>query len=324
MQSSTAICPRSAPTVRPMKLSAASIARNEARRIGRCRQSLQGGCDEIVVVLNDATDETESVCRAHGARVFQRDWSGFRDQKNHAASLCGGEWILSIDAVQAVSAGLRPQIEAFIGSPGRVVGLQCPRKTWFMGRWIEQGLWYPDLSLRVYRRGRGEWVGEQHHERLAVDGPVSRDPGLAAVVALQLRGHQPADAEAGAVHRHVCRCPGARGTFGGAVEGPDSRPVGFLPPLFPEAGLPRRFSWSVHRRTAFLVATLRALDAADVRLYLASPRSSAEWIARQGIRVEWIDHDPWQRRQPLRDIARAMQQFDIGHVYHANLDDCLS
>lgn len=160
-----------------MRLSVSIIAKNEERRIGRCLASVQGWCDEIVVVLNDTTDATESICRAYGAEVYYRDWSGFKDQKNYAASLCHGDWILSLDADEAVSDELKQQIRQFVAAPGNFHGLRFPRKTRFMGRWITHGLWYPDLSLRLYRRGQGEWVGEQYHERLAVDGPIRRVRG---------------------------------------------------------------------------------------------------------------------------------------------------
>jgi len=155
------------------QLSVAIIARNEEKRIGRCLEVLHGWADEIVVVLNDTTDDTEAICHSFGAKVHHRAWSGFKDQKNYAASLCSGTWILSIDADEVLSEELKCEIRDFLNrSAPDYAAVEFPRKTQFMGRWIVHGLWYPDLSLRLYKKEFGQWVGEQYHERLEVNGKV--------------------------------------------------------------------------------------------------------------------------------------------------------
>ena len=59
------------------KLGVAIIAKNEAARIAACLDSVRGLADDVVVVISDTTDDTATICRAHGARVIEAPWLGF-------------------------------------------------------------------------------------------------------------------------------------------------------------------------------------------------------------------------------------------------------
>jgi len=54
------------------------------------------------------------------------------------------------------------------------VGFRIPRQNFFQGAWVRHGGWYPDLQLRLFRRGRGTFTGSAVHESVRVDGPVGR------------------------------------------------------------------------------------------------------------------------------------------------------
>ncbi|PTX92539.1 glycosyltransferase family 2 protein [Opitutus sp. ER46] len=162
------------PTLLP--ISVVIVARNEARNLARCLASVQGWTEDQVVVLNDTTDDSEAVCRQLGARVEQRPWQGYRDTKNAALALARHDWVLSLDADEEVSPALREAITAFIARADRdaFAGARFPRKVWFLDRWITHGDWYPDLSLRLFHRGRARWGGDAFvHEKIECDGPVA-------------------------------------------------------------------------------------------------------------------------------------------------------
>jgi glycosyltransferase involved in cell wall biosynthesis len=152
------------------------VAKNEASNLRRCLASVQGWVSDIVVLLNDTTDDSESVARSFGARVVHQPWRGYRDTKNAALALAANPWVLSLDADEEVSAALRDAIAAFFARPDRdrFAGARFPRKVWFIDRWITHGDWYPDYSLRLFRRDRARWGGDAFvHEKVECDGPVA-------------------------------------------------------------------------------------------------------------------------------------------------------
>jgi glycosyltransferase involved in cell wall biosynthesis len=159
-----------------LPLAVAIIAKNEAHNLPRCLASVQGWVAEIVVVLNDTTDASESIARAAGAAVHHLPWRGYRDTKNAATDLTQQPWVLSLDADEEVSPALRADISAFLARSDRdaFAGARFPRKVWFIDRWITHGDWYPDLSLRLFHRDRARWGGDAFvHEKIECRGPVA-------------------------------------------------------------------------------------------------------------------------------------------------------
>ncbi len=160
----------------PLPISVCIIAGAEARRIGRTLASVAGWAAEVDVVLNqDVADGTEEICLGHGARVFREPWRGHIAQKNSAADKATQPWLLGIDADEVVTPALRDEITRLLADPTiaeRCAGYSMPRLSFYAGRWIRHGDWYPDRKTRLWRRGQGRWVGEDPHDRLEVDGPV--------------------------------------------------------------------------------------------------------------------------------------------------------
>jgi glycosyltransferase involved in cell wall biosynthesis len=165
----------------PLPLSVVIVARNEAHNLPRCLASVRGWTAEIVVALNDTVDDSAALAAAHGARVHDLPWQGYRDTKNAALALAAHPWVLSLDADEEVSPALRADLEAFFrpaaGGPAPAEafsGARFPRLVWFIDRWIRHGDWYPDLSLRLFRRDRARWGGDAFvHEKIDCTGPVA-------------------------------------------------------------------------------------------------------------------------------------------------------
>ncbi|MBR1608423.1 MAG: glycosyltransferase family 2 protein, partial [Kiritimatiellae bacterium] len=162
-----------APACARPKLSVCIITGNEEENIRRCLESVSFA-DEIVVVDSFSTDRTLEIVREFTDRVFQHRWLGYIGQKSIARGLARGEWILFVDADEAVSPGLRAEIEALFrdGVPDEVAGFDFPRMVWFLHRWIRHGDWYPDAKLRLFRKERGRCCGTEPHERIDVSGEV--------------------------------------------------------------------------------------------------------------------------------------------------------
>jgi len=160
----------------PLPISVVIVARNEAHNLPRCLASVRGWVAEALVALNDTTDDSAAVARAHGASVHELPWAGYRDTKNAALALASQPWALCLDADEEVSPALREAITAFFaeGRAAHCAGARFPRKVWFIDRWITHGDWYPDLSLRLVLRAKSRWCGDAFvHEKMSCDGPVA-------------------------------------------------------------------------------------------------------------------------------------------------------
>lgn len=159
------------PSKRP-SLSVAVIARDEAHAIAACLESV-AWADERIVLDSGSTDDTVAICRALGATVESTDWPGYGAQKNRAIARCSGDWVLSLDADERVSAELRTEIERVMAAPGDASGFRMPRLSSYCGRQMRHSGWWPDHVTRLFRRGRGRFSDDPVHERLVVEGTVA-------------------------------------------------------------------------------------------------------------------------------------------------------
>lgn len=159
-----------------MKVTATVITRNEADHIAAALQSVSWA-DEVVVVDSHSTDDTVALARQHTPHVVVRDWNGYIDQKNHAASLASHDWILSIDADERVTPELAREIQARLAAQPAEAAYRIPRVTWHLGRWVRTTDWYPDYQLRLYDRRAAEWTGRYVHEAVTVRGATGQLSG---------------------------------------------------------------------------------------------------------------------------------------------------
>lgn len=155
-----------------MKISATIITLNEESNLPRALERL-AFCDEIVVVDSGSTDQTANVARAAGAKVLENSWPGYANQKNFAAAQAANDWILSLDADEALSDDLAAEIARLHQeSDPRYDAYRFPRRARYLGAWIRHSGWYPDSKIRLYDRRKARWVGDYVHESVVADGPV--------------------------------------------------------------------------------------------------------------------------------------------------------
>ncbi|MCC6363245.1 MAG: glycosyltransferase family 2 protein [Bryobacterales bacterium] len=154
-----------------MKISATIIARDEERNIARAIESLRC-CDEIVVVDSGSIDRTMEIARELGARVIESPWRGYAGQKNYATEQARYDWILSIDADEALSESLEADIWLLKKNGPEYDAYTMPRLAQYLGKWILHSGWYPDRKIRLYRRDKACWTGEYVHESVTVTGTL--------------------------------------------------------------------------------------------------------------------------------------------------------
>jgi glycosyltransferase involved in cell wall biosynthesis len=164
---------------RPL-ISAFVICYNEVNRIRSCLESLTF-CDEIIIVDSGSQDGTLDICRQYTEKLFHNCWPGYCEQKRFALQNCIGKWVLNIDADEVISDELREEILRVLTDKttdlGEINGFQLLRVVHYLGRWWRKGGWYPEFRVRLCRRDKTQWGGEDPHERALVTGEVRKLAG---------------------------------------------------------------------------------------------------------------------------------------------------
>ncbi len=106
------------------KLTLCMIVKDEEKHLAKCLDSVKGVVDEIVVVDTGSKDCTVEIAKEHGADVFHFAWTNdFSEARNEALKYCTGDWILWLDADEALeeNAGrvilegmIRPQFGGYL------------------------------------------------------------------------------------------------------------------------------------------------------------------------------------------------------------------
>jgi glycosyltransferase involved in cell wall biosynthesis len=90
-------------------LSVVLITHNEERNLPRTLESVmplvRDGKGEIIVVDSGSTDRTVEIAQSYGAKVFVEAWKGFAGQKNSAIDKASMDWVLQLDADEALETG---------------------------------------------------------------------------------------------------------------------------------------------------------------------------------------------------------------------------
>ena len=150
-----------------LPLSLVIITLNEEANIERCLKSVPFASD-VVVVDSFSTDRTVEIAEKLGARVFSEKWQGYGPQKAFAVGKARQDWVISLDADEALSPELQQEIIEKFVSLRPDTGYELPRLSWHLGRWIRHGGWYPDYQLRLFNRQHSKWSNAVLHEKVEV------------------------------------------------------------------------------------------------------------------------------------------------------------
>ncbi|MBD3412866.1 MAG: glycosyltransferase [Candidatus Aminicenantes bacterium] len=157
-----------------MEISVVIITYNEEKRLEPALRSIRGIASEIIVVDSYSTDDTVKVAKQYDSKIFKREWTNYADQKNFANKKAIHPWILSLDADERLSPGLRKEILDLKQKEIQAAGFSVPRQAFYLGKWILHSGWYPDRKIRLFKKDNAFWQGEYVHEKMVVDGPVKK------------------------------------------------------------------------------------------------------------------------------------------------------
>ncbi|TVQ34681.1 MAG: glycosyltransferase [Wenzhouxiangella sp.] len=154
-------------------LSVIIICKNEADRIGRCLESVAGWADEVIVLDSGSSDATVEIARRHTDSVHETDWPGYGRQKQRALEMARFDWVLSMDADEALDEELRREIDRVLAQPEPAHhGYALTWLTHAFGQTLSFGHW-ARTPLRLVMRERAHFTLAQVHEKIVM-APDSR------------------------------------------------------------------------------------------------------------------------------------------------------
>lgn len=146
---------------------------NEEANLRQCLDSVKDIAWEIVIVDGGSFDKTLDIAKDFDASIIKtNNPPNFHINKNKAIDHATGDWILQLDADEVITKALSREIMRATSSPSDINGYWIPRRNFFLGRFLTKGGQYPDLTLRLYRKGKGRLPGEHVHEQARVEGKV--------------------------------------------------------------------------------------------------------------------------------------------------------
>ena len=153
-------------SVKKHSLSVIVITKNEADRISRCLESVKNVADEIIVLDSGSTDDTVAICKQYTEHVFVTDWPGFGKQKQRALDKATCDWVLSIDADEALDEKMQAELSNLLAQPTiQHDAYKLPWGVTIHGKTLKYGR-SARAVLRLFKREGAEFSLDEVHEKV--------------------------------------------------------------------------------------------------------------------------------------------------------------
>ena len=155
------------------KLSVVIACKNGANVIGETIKSFAGLTDDILVYDNGSIDGTQEIAKQNGASLFEGEWLGFGKTKNKANALAKYDWILSLDADEAIDEELKKNLLQ-LDLTDELKLYEFRFKNFLGNRWLRFGEWGNDKHIRLFNRKQVKWNDAEVHESLILPEEVRK------------------------------------------------------------------------------------------------------------------------------------------------------
>lgn len=132
-------------------ISSIVITFNEESNIRECLETLKW-TDEIIVVDSGSTDKTVKIAKEFTDNVIIVDKMSYGKKRNVGIENAHNEWIIWLDADERMTPELKDEIMQLTGSPKSADAYLINRKSFFINKFIKHCGWYPDYTLRLFRK----------------------------------------------------------------------------------------------------------------------------------------------------------------------------
>ncbi len=144
------------------KISVVINTLNEEGVIGRAIKSVEWA-GEVVVCDMHSEDKTAEIARKMGAKFFLHKREEYVERaRNFAISKATNDWILVLDPDEQVPEALAKRLQEIANSMEQISYVRIPRKNIIFGRWMQASMWWPDLNIRFFKKGKVVWTDRIH------------------------------------------------------------------------------------------------------------------------------------------------------------------
>jgi glycosyltransferase involved in cell wall biosynthesis len=159
-----------------IKISSIIIAKNEETNIRRCIESQRGCIEEIILLVDEnSNDKTYEIATSYSnVKASIVKWRGYSETKKDAISLTTNDWVLWIDADEAITRELKEEIIQVKTTIPSFAAYSIPRKAKFLGKWIKHGGWYPGRVTRLFNKNFVFFNSQKVHEDLQIKGETGK------------------------------------------------------------------------------------------------------------------------------------------------------
>lgn len=164
-------------TMTPADVTAVILTKNEEKNLPACLAALPDWMPKVVVD-SGSTDKTVALAKSAGAKIFERPWTGFADQRNFALRECeiATSWVLFVDADEIYSERFFSWLLKTISEDPAVDVFDVPSWMVLDGTKLNHAPGYPILHPRLVRTTTKFEVNHQGHGEKVVDCRIAQAP----------------------------------------------------------------------------------------------------------------------------------------------------
>ncbi|MCH1487339.1 MAG: glycosyltransferase family 2 protein [Pseudomonadales bacterium] len=157
-----------------MTLSVTIITKNEEDRIRCCLDSVKGLADEIIVLDSGSMDRTLEIVAEYTDKIYKTDWPGFGIQKQRALEKASCDWVLAIDADEALDEAMQQWLLSFLITDRHdVAGVKMPWGVMAYGKRLDYGRSARAPLRMAWREGAKFTDAEVHEEFIPATGEIA-------------------------------------------------------------------------------------------------------------------------------------------------------
>jgi len=154
-------------------ISALAITFNEVQNVEAYLERLSFA-DEIIIVDSFSSDGTKELAEKMGARVVQRKFDHFSNQRNFALSLAKHDWVVFFDLDERINNDLVLEIKEKVNSQAQLDGYYVKRQYFFFNQRIKYSGFQTDWSVRLFKKSTCTYDGNFVHEEIKTTGQFGR------------------------------------------------------------------------------------------------------------------------------------------------------